>query len=392
MRAIAILLGLVGLLVPAARGEEEREARSVPALVKALEDADEAKRLEAAREVADRSLGAYRIRRLLRTMMLTEQGELLETTAEALEKSGDDLSKTVKALTAQLAEPDAEAQARAAWALSLLPKAGSAAPTLAPLLEAPRAWVRVSAVCALLRVGHEPERTTELLVDLVGHDEARIRLRAIRGLRHARDPSASAVETLAAVAAKGGPDGIQACFTLAALGPRAEEARPTLRSLLEASDLALATAAARAFGALGTVAEEDVSALLDRMMVIGPASIPASVALAAMGEAVVPSLIPILETGDTIRKTRAVSVLEQLGPEAAAAVPALVGLLPTPRPRSRFYDDVSTLQASVIRTLGGIGKAAKPALPALEALAEMPAGQKFQAEAEAAISSIRADR
>ena len=103
-----------------------------------------------------------------------------------------------------------------------------------------------------------------------------------------------------------------------------------------------------------------------------------------------PALVQALEQGHTLLESRAAMVLEQLGPEAAAAVPALILLIPKPRPRSRFYDDLSRVQATAIRALGEIGKAARPAIPALQALARTKPGEKFQAEPQTAVSRIRA--
>ena len=390
MRLAAIFLGLAALLASTAAAGEERAERSVTELVKALKEGDEKARTEAAREIAERKIKAGRATYVLRKMMLTESGGALLATADALEKTGTNMAKTVKELTAQLAGSEPAARARAAWALSLIPSAGSAASSIAPLAEDTDDWVRVSAACALLRFGHEYDRMVQLLVGALGHAEARVRCRAIHGLRYLPGVSELAVSALATIAAKGGEEGVRACLTLAELGPRALSALPTLRSLLESDDMVLVMAAAPAFGSLGPEAAKHVPELLDRMMIIGPDYAKASLALAGMGATAVPALIRAFEEGDIIRQTRAVSVLELLGPLAAPAVPALMREIPIAKSRWKVYDDQRSMQAIVIRTLGKIGKAARPALPALEKLAKMKPGEMFQLAAQHAVWSIRA--
>lgn len=389
MRTATTLLCLVALLASAAAAGKERAQRSVSDLVKALREGDEEARIEAAREISERGITASRVARVLQNLMLTESGGALLAAADALERTGANMKRTVKELTSQLAGPEPAARARAAWALSLIPSADSAASQVAPLVEETDDWVRVNAACALLRWHREAERMAELLVGALEHAEARVRARAIHGLRYVPGESEPVAQVLAKIAAQGGPEGVRACHTLAELGPRARSALPTLRSLLGSSDIQLASVAARAFGSLGPEVVEYVPDLLDRMLIIGPETAVATAALLAMGKAAVPALVRALEKGDTIRKSRAATVLEQLGPEAAPAVPALIRLIPKPRPRSGLPDDLSLMQVTVIRTLGKIGKAARPALPALQALARTRPGEKFQAEAQTAISLIR---
>jgi HEAT repeat protein len=69
-------------------------------------------------------------------------------------------------------------------------------------------------------------------------------------------------------------------------------------------------------------------------------------------------LLDVLERGDDLAKDRAMKALAQIGPDAAIAVPKLIGIMSSEEP-------LGGLQEQAIATLTAIGRAASEAVPKL---------------------------
>lgn len=108
---------------------------------------------------------------------------------------------------------------------------------------------------------------------------------------------------------------------------------------------------------------------------------PAGAGLAAVGRPAVPSLCSLIdEFENTEIRSRAVLVLQLIGPEAGEAVPHLVPLLEEP-----------ALLRNVVAALGAMGPAANEAVPALESISTR-ASRGHRREIVQALENIGASR
>lgn len=153
---------------------------------------------------------------------------------------------------------------------------------------------------------------------------------------------------------------IQAAKELSGLGADAAGAVEPLARLLEQENPQVRAAALQALGAIGPPAASAVKQVIaqldDRQFSEDtPLWQLAADTLGRMGPTVVPALIELLDPRHPQRYYGACAALQQIGPEAAAAVPKLVDLA--------MRDDPDSQPA--LHALRGIGPGAKEALPTL---------------------------
>jgi HEAT repeat protein len=173
------------------------------------------------------------------------------------------------------------------------PEAREAIPALMAILESPetrRERTAVLAAAALRRIDPESELSLKALLDI---------------LHHGSDDS----EVMAAGA-------------LADFGPSAAPAVPHLKGMLVNDDPLRTAAAARTLAAIGPAAKSavpDLVALLASKNLL--VRVPVAEAAWKLGH--IPEAIPVLASAVSKGWYRAIEPLGHVGPEAAAAVPAL---------------------------------------------------------------------
>jgi HEAT repeat protein len=123
--------------------------------------------------------------------------------------------------------------------------------------------------------------------------------------------------------------------------------------------LAVATACLT-WTAAGVAAEKPLAVLIDQLQ---PPHTPteriqAAEALVAYRENATAAVLPLLQAGDEHTRYYACFALQRLGPDAAAALPALIEILARPE----------DLRVDAVWAIGRMGPAAAPAVPALKAL------------------------
>jgi HEAT repeat protein len=155
--------------------------------------------------------------------------------------------------------------------------------------------------------------------------------------------------------------------TLCMSADAAAPAEPQLQTLLEqlaGEDPDVRAAAAMALGRLAADPETVLPGLIERFDDRAPAQVDgrasevwcfAALAAGEYGQAVVPSVIDLLQQDDPQRRTAASLVIMILGPEAKDVLPALTEALQTA--------DLETRRPALMSALLGLGVEAKPAMP-----------------------------
>jgi HEAT repeat protein len=190
-----------------------------------------------------------------------------------------------------------------------------------------------------------------------------------------QDEDQRLAQRVAALQAQSSGVRLAALWDLQRMGPRAAPALPALIAALQEQDPFLRTAAAEALGAMGLAAEPAIPALVEAAMQDEGAALrlQATCALAAVGrraEFVVPHLIHLLRSPKEDQRLATIRALGALGTDAA--VPSLVGLL---------TDVNGNVAEEAALALGAIGPDARAAVPALlrmlRAGGYLPAGAAY---------------
>lgn len=186
----------------------------------------------------------------------------------------------------------------------------------------------------------------------------------------------------------------RAARDLGEIGPDAKEAIPALAAALNDRDMFVRRFAARSLGRICTDANDFVPPLTRSLLSSGTSkelgSDPTKVApvfarelrkldrpviqavlraLGQMGQSAVPYLVAVLKEDDTRMQTLAAQAIGQIGPDAKAAVPALIEVFRsglTGRRRNRTNEH----RVAAVEALGRIGSGAKAARPVLEKAAK----------------------
>jgi HEAT repeat protein len=261
----------------------------------------------------------------------------------------------VEALLPLLGENDETLRLSAVSILGQIgPLATPAVPALLKMLDgADDRRVRVVVVSALGRMGAEPAVLPALLRALVS-DDGQVRDSAAATLAQLDRTSLPALIALLA-----SPDARTrhgAALALGGAGFPAQEAIEPLAKALADADVGVRVTAARALWRLDPGRfEQLVSVLIGALAGSDPpTTASAAVGLEEIGPlavAAVPALRKILNENDTLLHEQAARTLGRIGPLAAPAVPDLVRLVRRER--------------EAIRALGAIGPAARQAIPDL---------------------------
>lgn len=293
----------------------------------------------------------------------------------------------VPALRDLIKDPDASVRDQAMSLLGEIgPVAKAAVPDLLAVLRDRSAHPRDrgEAAAALGGVSHSDTDMVPVLIRASTDPAPGVRLGAVRGLGNLGVATPDVVATLTAALSSGGDPDLrrQAVFALGRLGPGAAKALPAVEDAGR-RDPALATAVAITLLRLGREREGR-----DRLTALAVApEAERHFFIDTLGEDFRPLAVPVL--AEVVRRNArggywAMEALQSLGPDAAAAVPALVAFLKVGRPRGA---DAPPFEAA-IATLGRIGPAATEALPLLRELAENGANAGVRRDAAAAIERI----
>ena len=297
---------------------------AVPLLVEVAADADSVVRLNAMDGLAE--LGKSAVPGLIEA---TKNPQTAYSACLALGQIGAVAAPAVPALVQLLGGEGGELRREAALSLGAIgPGAEAAVPSLIKLLEDPDYGVRLGAVFAVGRIGPAAKAADAALQKLAMTNPPAL-LRALLVWAMARVKPEDKAMTRKAVSIL--------CESMRSQEPRVR------------------ATALRGLGDLHTVPDVIVPAM-KRLLDEGPTEVrdDALTVLASVGEPAVPALTAALQQSDV--RLRAIEMLGRLGPKAAPAAGALVGLLKS--------DDPVTCREA-LRAIGAIGPAARSGVPAI---------------------------
>jgi HEAT repeat protein len=291
----------------------------------------------------------------------------------------------IPALTAALKDEDEKVRLATVRSLSEFgPAAKSAVPALVALLKDKDAWVRWEADQALEAMGPEAKAAVPLLTELLKDGDGQVRASAAHLLfvmgseANAVVPALSALLTDKDVAVRGA-----AVFSLGKLGPTTV---PLLTESLHDREAVVRGDAARALGRIGPQAKAVVPVLVE-LIKDKDRSVrkSATLALMAIRPAPVAELAGFLNSRDMFIRQAAAKSLGRMGPEAKAAIPALIAAL----------DKDAESCDTVAEALKEIGSASVP--PLIEVVKDKDATNRvaaakvlglFGGEAKAAVPAL----
>ena len=259
------------------------------------------------------------------------------------------------------------------------------------------AKVRATAVAALAELGRRAGPAVSALIDVLENDPNKTTRRSAVTVLGRIGPGAKAAVPALIKVLEQGDYHIQsaAARSLGEIGPDAKAAVPALTRALDSKITSVTYNAAHALGAIGPGAKEAEAALLTHMSSVTP-YIRATAAEALWRidrhPDAIPALIRHLQDPKTTDPGEAAETLGRLGPDAKAAVPALVAALKDrqnltavqaaealwyvakhetaiPTLVATLKDPNITISSHAAMRLGRIGPHAKVAVPALLAVA-----------------------
>ncbi|MEO1399912.1 MAG: HEAT repeat domain-containing protein [Cyanobacteria bacterium J06635_1] len=279
----------------------------------------------------------------------------------------------------QSSEPDQQRQALAA-----LTAMGADAKAAIPALEAglTDSNLRAQIPQALATIGGAD--VLSILLGTLRHRDPAVQLAAVIALGSLKAEASPAVPALRSVL-RNPQLSSEAAQAIGQIGPRAQTAVPDLIDRLS-GDANSRASAAEALGSIGPAARAAIPALVE---LLGERT--AVRALAGIGAASVPELIEAAKSPDATVQRNAVEALGLIGPEAAAAVPLLGRLMSSSdlSLRAQVFRaltnigrpavptlitalDAPSLRAMAAISLGNIGPEAEAAIPALLEIFEQP--------------------
>jgi HEAT repeat protein len=248
--------------------------------------------------------------------------------------------------------------------------------------------VRAIAAECLLEMRMEAARARDALIGRRYHDsDVRVRWQALRALPAIEKNKTSVIATLiAAIDDREPAVGEAALVSLAEIGREAHDALPAIFKALESRTLRIRIAAVSAIAGVGSPPVA-VSALIDVLKIdvswrVRADAIDALANLGPEASAALPALIESLERGDmpAVRSTAALA-LARIAPDDPRTIASLARALK----RQRTGD----VRAAAAEALGEIGPPAAPAVPSLVGSLEDP-DPSVRTEAETALRKIRA--
>ncbi|MFL5245494.1 MAG: HEAT repeat domain-containing protein [Gemmataceae bacterium] len=306
---------------------------AISALIDALDEKEEAARLELVAVLADYGVAAEPslVRALKRPEALVRVGALY-----ALGGLSQESNEAVTAIIGTLKDPIPEVRIAAALCLNGVGgHSDKAVPALVVALQDKNDRVRAAILQSLSKMGSKAEPAVPALISELKDKE-----------KHVRD---------------------EAAWTLMKVGPAAKAAIPALiEALQNKKEPVDRVRIAQALGAIGSAAKEAVPALVKALEDPDDELLQrwAAIALGGIGpnaKGAVPKLIKLAENNKNSLQGDAINALGMIGPDAKAAVPILINQLDNHK--YLFFE------MNVADALGGIGHEAKAALPALLALA-----------------------
>jgi HEAT repeat protein len=351
---VALMVGFGSATVLAA-------SPSVPDLVKKLDPKNARQTLAATRELAEYGPLAAPAVPALTSLLQSKDLAVQHEAVVALGRIGPAASPAVEPLTALLAGESLILKHSAIHALRMI--GDDAKPALAkirPLLKHDDTLLSVAAAWAL--VGIDPENKADInpalkvLTAALSDKSADVRNDAVLALTEIGAPAVAGVE---AVAKKGSVEAVGACDVLAAIGPDAKAAVPTLVTLLKSEGPMVAWHAARALGEIGASPDIVIPALQKGLTSEVPENRAVSaVAIGSFGanaKASVEAIGALWKDKDPNVRIAACRALGEIGPAAASAVPQLNKVLD---------DDVGAVTLAAADALGQVGEGAVPVLAA----------------------------
>jgi HEAT repeat protein len=304
-------------------------------------------------------------------------------------------AEAIPALNAALTHP--EARYWACLALSEMgPQAKDAVPGLIKVLADERPEVRLQATIALAEIGPAAKPAVLELTKLLGDKFESVRNSAVFALGRIGDKTAAD-----AVAKADKPSDsylhMLCTWALARMNPEDKQRQKTavehLASKLGDKDRDAAHMAARAIAELEPPAEL-IRPAMEKVMAGADAETADRIinAYASLGARILPLAIQALKDALPTRRERAMRVLAKIGPEAAPAVPELMGIIQgsdakqkaealfvvgaigagasaaVPAVAAALGDADAQVQQTAAYALGKMGPAAKDAVPALQRL------------------------
>jgi HEAT repeat protein len=284
--------------------------------------------------------------------------------AHVLGEIGPESPEVVPTLIEALKDKDAIVCKEAAVSLGKIgPQAKSAAPELVRLLEGGNPIVRRAAAASLGMIEPDAQVAVPALLKALKDADGPTRIQAIMSLGQVGEPEQVIPLLIPILRERGGAGGSPSSAAQAALQAIGPKTVPALIEALSDQQAETRLASLRILGRFGNQARAAVSritALLqdpDELVCVNAAEALWKVDRRA--QAAIPVLIQGLKNQQSWPiRSDASYILGQIGPEAKAAVPALIELL-----RDQ-YDDI---RRNAIEALGRIGPEAKTAVPALRA-------------------------
>ncbi len=384
-RAVAVLLRLGAAAAPglvAALQNKDRQPQVAVALVRlgpaAVPALRQALTEEKGGEAAARVLGwigpraaeavpdliALLKRRPAPTPLRSEAAFALGRIGESVDRPDAVLTGAIiPALIAALSDSKREVREQAAEALGWIgPPAQEATPALIAALQDAEDQVAIKASQALAFIGDE--RAAPALLAAFQSDRVLVAAEAGRTLWRLGPKAESIVPALLSVAQGAVEKAAPARELLASFGPRLV---PVLAKALHAGETAKREAAADVLGRLGPPARPAVPALIEALRDKSAAvALTAAMALAQVDATRGGAAVQLL--ADSLDMPGAALALANIGPEARAAVPALIAALKL----SKDTPDQELIRFYARLALARIGRPAVPAL--IEALKDQREG------------------
>ena len=301
--------------------------------------------------------------------------------SRALDRLDVDQGARVPGLIEALADEESRVRRAAASALGEIgPSAEAAVPTLIKALADKDRPVRQVAAATLDRLRVDRDGRLAGLVEALGDEDREVRQAAAESLGEIGPGAGPAAPALIETLGDQEEDvRLAAAKALQGIGPTAEAAVPALIVALADEKFEVRLAAARALGEMGPAAKAAVGplskALAEERYIMRLAAAGALGDIGPGAEAAAPTLGHALVRDKHDLRRRAAESLGQIGPGAEAAVPALIAAL---------ADEEYDVRREAARALGQIGPAAEGAVSALrEAVAD-----KERSVREAAAESL----